>query len=53
MLFSYPSLSSYLYCMPDHPVKKEAVDFKYLSIRKDNTYNEFKVGETIFLLDII
>jgi len=50
MPFSYPSLSAYLYCLPEHPVKKDASDFKYLSIRKAKIYTEFKIGETIFLL---
>jgi len=43
-------LTNYLYVLPEHPMRKSEVDFRYLSVKKINTYFDFKVGEKIFLL---
>lgn len=42
--------NSYLYVLPDHPMKRSESDFKYLSIKKMNRYFNFQVGDKIFLV---
>ena len=43
-------LKNYLYVLPEHPMKKNADDFQYLSVKNINLYFDFKIGEKIFLL---
>ena len=43
-------LTNYLYVLPEHPMRKKASDFRYLSVKKIDKYFNFKVGEKIFLL---
>ena len=45
-----PTHNAYLYCLPEHPMKKDASAFRYLSIKKVRKYNCFTIGETILLL---
>jgi len=40
----------YLYCLHEHPMKKEASSFKYLSLRKTNRNVQFLTGELVLLL---
>jgi len=49
MYYLYPTSNAYIYCLPYHPVKKDASDFRYLSIRKVGD-TRFTIGETILLL---
>jgi len=42
----------YIYVLPEHPMKRSAEDFQYLSVKKIDKYKllDFKVGEKIFLM---
>lgn len=55
MYYLYPNRSVYLYCLPYHPITNDAEDFRYLSIKKmnsyyNNPYCNFEQGETVLLL---
>lgn len=50
MFYLYPTNSAYIYCLPQHPLRKDAPDLHYLSIRKVGKNTRFTTGETILLL---
>lgn len=50
MIFSYPPRKAYLYCLPEHPLKRDSDTFKFLSIKKAGKFPRFEIGDTVFLL---
>jgi len=42
-------MGNYVYVLPEHPMKKNVMDFQYLSVKKINKIFHFQVGEKIFL----
>lgn len=50
MDYLYPQRDVYLYCLPYHPMKNPAGDFRFLSLKKVNCNFDFKAGETVLLM---
>ena len=50
MIFSYPPQNAYLYCLPEHPLKRDADKFKFLSIKKAGKFPRYEIGDIVFLL---
>lgn len=50
MTFSFPRHNAYLYCLPDHPLKRDSNTFRFLSIKKVSKFPRFEIGDTVFLI---
>lgn len=50
MSLLFPNRCAYIYCLPYHPMSKDAEDFRYLSIKKIGKYSTFEIGSTVLLL---